>query len=55
MAGGSSHAFEAESPDECARAVTGVTPQSILLSLLSSLLILPQNQVPRSPVAATFG
>ena len=27
VAGGSSHTFVAESPDECARAVIGVTPQ----------------------------
>ena len=37
VAGGSSHTFVAESPDECARAVMGVTPQSSLFSLLSSL------------------
>ena len=36
VAGRSSHTFAAESPDECARAVMGVTPQSGLLSLLSS-------------------
>ena len=34
-AGGSSHTFVAESPDECARAVMGVTPLSCLFSLLS--------------------
>ena len=34
MAGGSSHTFVAESSDECARVVTGVTPQSRLLPLL---------------------
>ena len=39
MAGGSSHTFVAESPDECARAVMGVTPQSSLLPLLSPLLL----------------
>ena len=40
VAGGSSHTFVAESPDECARAVMGVTPQSGLFSLLSSLFSL---------------
>ena len=40
VAGGSSHTFVAESPDECARAVVGVTPQFGLFSLLSSLLSL---------------
>ena len=30
MAGGSNHTFAAESPDECALAVVGVTPQSSL-------------------------
>ena len=40
VAGGSSHTFEAESPDECARAMMGVTPQSSLFSLLSSSLSL---------------
>ena len=37
VAGGSSHTFVTESPDGCARAVIGVTPQSSLFSLLSSL------------------
>ena len=40
VAGGSSHTFVAESPDECARAVVGVTPQFGVFSLLSSLLSL---------------
>ena len=44
VAGGSSHTFVAESPDECARAVVGVTPQSGLfpssLFSFSSLLSL---------------
>ena len=37
VAARSSHTFEAESPDECARAVMVVTLQSGLFSLLSSL------------------
>ena len=39
VACGSRHTFVAESPDECARAVMGVTPQSSLLfsSLFTSL------------------
>ena len=40
VAGGSSHTFVAESPDECARAVMGVTPQSSLFPLLSLHLYL---------------
>ena len=34
VAGGSNHTFVAESPDECARAVMGVTPLSSLFSSL---------------------
>ena len=37
VAGGSSHTFVAESPDECARAVMGVTSQSGLFSPFSFL------------------
>ena len=40
VAGGSSHTFVAESPDECARAVMGVTPQSSLFFSLTLLLLL---------------
>ena len=50
VAGGSSHTFVAESPDECARAVTGVTPQSSLFSLLSSLFLCLLSHVMLSSV-----
>ena len=39
VAGGSNHTFVAESPDECARAVMGVTPLSSLFSSLFSCLL----------------
>ena len=52
VAGGSSHTFAAESQDECARAVIGVTPQSSLFSLQKvqkTIISLPQNQFLAGP------
>ena len=57
VAGGSNHIFAAESPDECARAVTGVTPQSGLvitvLSIIFSLFFrISPSQLPRRFLAS---
>ena len=40
VAGGSSYTFVAESPDECARVVMVVTPQSLVSCFLSWLVFL---------------